>query len=310
MAIQAETAIPEVVVAAIDSVGTITSGTINYVVKLGSVGSTIDVNLAKGADNITIGDINDITGTITALSGLTHTSTFPVSFVDTTSTVQAQQATSPWTVETTTSTIQVEQVTSPWTVRADSASTAHVVQYTSPWITRGDSSSTANVVQATSPWTVETTTSTIQVEQVTSPWTVQTTTSTIPEVTSIGSTVDTNIATASVMVPTDAQSVYQSAVTLWESTNAEATTNTSAAVDISTFITKTVCIHCTQASTLVIQTTPTSSTATWYDYYTDDNVSANTYTTKSFTEAQYWCRVQVTPSGASTLSAWVVRQVG
>ena len=220
MAIQTETAIPEVVVAAIDSVGTITSGTINYVVKLGSVGSTI-----------------------------------PVSFVDTTSTVQAQQA------------------TSPWVVRADSASTAHVVQYTSPWI-------------------------------------VQTTTSTIPQVTSIGSTVDTAITSAAVMIPTDAQAVYQSAVTLWESTNAEATTNTSAAVDISTFVTKTVCIYCTQASTLIIQTTPTSSTATWYDYYTDNNVPANTYTTKSFTEAQYWCRLQVIPSAASTLSAWIVRQVG
>jgi len=219
MAIQAETAIPEVVVAAIDSVGTITSGTINYVAKLGSVGSTI-----------------------------------PVSFVDTTSTVQAQQATSPWTVETTTSTVQVEQVTSPWIV--------------------------------------------------------QTTTSTIPQVTSIGSTVDTAITSAAVMIPTDAQAVYQSAVTLWESTNAEATTNTSAAVDISTFVTKTVCIYCTQASTLVIQTTPTSSTATWYDYYTDNNVPANTYTTKSFTDAQYWCRLQVIPSAASTLSAWIVRQVG
>ncbi|RLF59330.1 MAG: hypothetical protein DRN25_04160 [Thermoplasmata archaeon] len=137
---------------------------------------------------------------------------------------------------------------------------------------------------------------------------------TIAQVTTIGSTVDIAVVTHAVMTPVDLQAIYQSAVTLWDAYNIDSTsTNTwiySDPVDISTFVTKTCCLYSTTAGTLKIQTTPTSSTATWYDYYTDTSISADTYVTKSFTEAQYWVRLAFYTSSTGTLNGWVVRQTG
>ena len=137
---------------------------------------------------------------------------------------------------------------------------------------------------------------------------------TIAQVTTIGSTVDVAVVSHAVMTPVDVQAIYQSAVTLWDAYNIDSTsTNTwiySDAVDISTFVTKTCCLYSTTAGTLKIQTTPTSSTATWYDYYTDTSISADTYVTKSFTEAQYWVRLAFYTSSTGTLNGWVVRQTG
>jgi len=77
--------------------------------------------------------------------------------------------------------------------------------------------------------------------------------------------------------------------------------------DIRPYTTKTVsCIISDAAGTLEIQVTPESSTATPRSYYTDNSVSADTFTTKSFTETFYWCRVVLTSGTAnSTLNAWL-----
>jgi len=209
----------------------------------------------------------------------------------TTSTVQAQQATSPWVVQTTTSTVQVEQVTSPWIVQT-TTSTIQVEQVTSPWITRSDSSSTANVVQATSPWIV------------------QTTTSTIPQVTSIGSTVDVAVVNHAVQTPVDVQAVYYSPVTVFSSTSVSAgSIAVSDWVDVSTFKTVTCSIYSAQASgTLIIEVSPTSSTATAYEYYRDNSISSATFTSKSFTEAFYWVRMSFIASANSTIDGWIGRR--
>jgi len=133
-------------------------------------------------------------------------------------------------------------------------------------------------------------------------------------VASIASTSDVAIVSHAVQTPTDAQAVYQSPATVWSSYNVtSASTNTWIAgdgVDISTFITKTISYYATFTGTLQIQTTPTSSTATWYNYYTDNSVAANTYHTYSFTEAQYWARLRIYTSTTGTVDAWIVRQVG
>jgi len=191
-----------------------------------------------------------------------------------------------------------------------SASTANVVQATSPWTVRADSSSTANAVQATSPWIVQTTTSTVQVEQVTSPWIVQTTTSTIPQVTSIGSTVDVAVVNHAVQTPVDVQAVYYSPVTVFSSTSVlSGSAAVSDWVDISTFKTVTCSIYSAQAGgTLIIEVSPTSSTANAYEYYRDNSVSAGTFTPKSFTEAFYWVRMSFIASANSTIDGWIGRR--
>ena len=102
---------------------------------------------------------------------------------------------------------------------------------------------------------------------------------------------------------------YYFPTTLWASTNTEASgTATSSWVDISKFNTKTVSIYCTQASTMIIEVTPTSSTATAYEYYKDTSVSANTYTTKSWTEVFFYNRIKIVTPTASTLDGWVGSQ--
>jgi hypothetical protein len=126
-----------------------------------------------------------------------------------------------------------------------------------------------------------------------------------------GGTQDVRIVTSAVMIPTDVQAVYQSAVTLWSSTNITSTATwiNSAAVDISTFVTKTCALFPTFSGTMRIQTTPTSSTTTWYDFYTG-NITANSYFKYTFTDAQYWARIGINASATGTLDGWVIRQVG
>lgn len=96
-------------------------------------------------------------------------------------------------------------------------------------------------------------------------------------------------------------------VVLWSGTNVDgSTTYTSDWVDLHQYDMKTAAIYCTASSTLTIQITLTSSTDTAYDYYTDSNVAANTLATKSWTENCYYARIQVTPSEAGTIDAWLV----
>ena len=98
---------------------------------------------------------------------------------------------------------------------------------------------------------------------------------------------------------------YYFPTTLWTSTNTKTSgTATSSWVDISKFNAKTASIYCTQASTMIIEVTPTSSTATAYEYYKDTSVSANTYTSKSWTEVFYYGRIKVVTPTAGTLDGW------
>jgi len=157
---------------------------------------------------------------------------------------------------------------------------------------------------------VTTTTSTVQAQQATSPWIVQTTTSTIPQVTSIGSTVDVAVVNHAVQTPVDVQAVYYSPVTVFSSTSVSAgSIAVSDWVDVSTFKTVTCSIYSAQASgTLIIEVSPTSSTATAYEYYRDNSISSATFTSKSFTEAFYWVRMSFIASANSTIDGWIGRR--
>jgi len=122
----------------------------------------------------------------------------------------------------------------------------------------------------------------------------------------VSSTVDVAVVNHSVMTPVDVQARYYSPVTLWSSTNVTASsTNTSDWVDISTFYIKTFSVYSTVSGTLIIEVSPTSSTATAYEYYRDNSVSANTFTTKSFTEVFYYARLKFVPSADGTLTGYL-----
>jgi len=97
-----------------------------------------------------------------------------------------------------------------------------------------------------------------------------------------------------------------SPTTLWSSTNVDASgTYTSDWVDLSKYDMKTAAINTTTSGTLTIQVTFTSSTATAYNYYTDNNVPSG-LTTKSFTENVYYVRLQFVPSSSGTIDGWLI----
>jgi len=139
----------------------------------------------------------------------------------------------------------------------------------------------------------------------------------IPTTSTVGVTGITSTIGAAIEFPTtstiqaggtvDIKKVTTSTV-LWDSYNTGTATYTSGEVDIAKFTRKTFAVYVTQTSTVVVQTTPTPSTAAWYDYIVDNSVPADTYNTFSFSEVQFWARLAVTPSADSTLSAWAILQ--
>jgi len=296
MPVRVEAEIPPALVAEIDTIKKVESGTVNVeqvdATKLKGLAYT-GWNGSAWTPIATTSDYRVLLGGTLPL-GTSPTSNYVLlNAVDPDYTVRYSRCdtTGRLDVTTTTSTVQAQQATSPWTVRADS-------------------SSTANAVQATSPWIVQTTTSTVQVEQVTSPWIVQTTTSTIPQVTSIGSTVDVAVVNHAVQTPVDVQAVYYSPVTVFSSTSVlSGSIAVSDWVDISTFKTVTCSIYSAQAGgTLIIEVSPTSSTANAYEYYRDNSISSATFTSKSFTEAFYWVRMSFIASANSTIDGWIGRR--
>lgn len=116
---------------------------------------------------------------------------------------------------------------------------------------------------------------------------------------------EVNIVGSDIQVPVDVQSRYLAPTTLWSSTNTvDNGTATSEWIDLHTMEIKTAMIYCSLASTMIIEVTPTSSTATAYEYYRDSSVSASAFTSKTFTELFYYGRVKVVTPTASTLSGW------
>jgi len=185
----------------------------------------------------------------------------------------------------------------------------------SPYIVQTTNSSTVNVGTISTVETVETvgTISTVSDKGTeASPYIVQTTTSstvnvgTISSVETVGtiSTINDKGTEASPYLTGVVENLYNP-VTLFSSTNISSEV-TSDWVEIKKFRTKTISIYSANASgTLTIEVTPTSSTATAYQYYQDTNIAAGTFTTKSFTEAFYYCRIKFNPSAASTIDAWI-----
>jgi len=130
---------------------------------------------------------------------------------------------------------------------------------------------------------------------------------TIAEVTNIGSTVDVNIAATDIVVPTDQQANYYNAhMIVSSSTNVDAgSTVTSTDISCADYVTKTVSVYSSASSTLIIEVSP-SGTGTYYTYYTESTVPADTLFTRSFTEAFDYMRVKYVSDSASTLSLFSV----
>ena len=167
-----------------------------------------------------------------------------------------------------------------------------------------------SAVQGTTPWSVKFSdnTSTINaVLQTDNIGLMKSTGGTIAEVTNIGSTVDVNIAATDIVVPTDQQANYYNAhMIVSSSTNVDAgSTVTSTDISCADYVTKTVSVYSSASSTLIIEVSP-SGTGTYYTYYTESTVPADTLFTRSFTEAFDYMRVKYVSDSASTLSLFSV----
>jgi len=101
----------------------------------------------------------------------------------------------------------------------------------------------------------------------------------------------------------------QSSTILWSAFNTgTSTTYTSGTVVIEDFFTKTLALNFTASGTAIIQVQPVSG-ASWYDYYTDNSVSANTYWYKTFTDQSYATRLAfIVGATAGTLDGWAILQ--
>ena len=113
---------------------------------------------------------------------------------------------------------------------------------------------------------------------------------------------------SNIQVPVDMQARYYTQTTLWSSTNTvDNGTATYADISIEYYLTKSVYVYCTQASTVLVDLSP-SGTNTWYNYI-NENASANTLKLITFTDAAEYARVRVVTPTAGTLSAHFSKQV-
>ena len=153
------------------------------------------------------------------------------------------------------------------------------------------------------------TTSTVPVSFST-PVSVETTTSTIPEVTNIGSTVDIKHVDSAIAVPSDLQAnYYTSSIVVSSATNVDTgSTVDSGDIYIGDYVTKTISVYAsTAASTITIKVSP-SGTNTYYTYFTEGTVPADSLYTRSFTEAFEYMKVVFT--GGTTASTLELLSVG